>query len=259
MLTRLLNGLVHRYKQLTFRPYVIQRHVCGDEIRFLIGDLFGEGWYGPHHDPWPELQWIKDHGIQRGDVVIDCGANHGFSTVLFSKWTGVTGMVHAIEPTQHNLEILGANLRLNNISNAVVHPVAAGESNGPIRVTDHPNASVTNDPSMKAVPVEMRRLDDEIDDSQVNFIKIDVEGYELQVLEGASRILQTRPRLALELHINMYREPVRVIEQIFEKLSSLGYSMFVQTKVDGPICSFDDQRHSRVHLAECEIVHLFCL
>src|SRR4051812_19445532 len=124
MLGRIARGVTHRFKQLTFRPHVINRRICGEEIRFLIGDLFGAGWYGQQHDPWPELQWIKDNGIRLGDTVVDCGANHGFSSVLFSKWTGSTGEVHAIEPTAHNVEILRKNLHLNEVKNVIVHEIA---------------------------------------------------------------------------------------------------------------------------------------
>src|ERR1051326_9035898 len=89
---------IWRYRRAVFRPYEIRRTIAGETIPFLIGDLFGEGWYGPHHDPWPELEWIKMHGIRDGDVVVDCGANHGLTTILFKRWCGETGRVHAFEP-----------------------------------------------------------------------------------------------------------------------------------------------------------------
>jgi FkbM family methyltransferase len=259
MLARISNALVNRFKQLTFRPYVIDRQICGDEIKFLIGDLFGAGWYGPKHDPWPELQWIKDHGIHPGDIVIDCGANHGFSSVLFSRWAGPTGIVYAIEPLAHNVDILRENLRLNNVANVIVHQVAAGQLNGPAMLTNHPNAAVTQDRSANTISVEMRRLDDVIDDRPVDFIKIDVEGYEIEVLKGAAtRLLASRPRLALELHVCMYDDPLAALDQLFEIILPYNYSMVIQLEVDGPLCHFDMERHSPANLAGQEIVHLFC-
>jgi FkbM family methyltransferase len=258
MFARITNALRYRFKQLTFQPHVIDRRICGEEIRFLIGDLFGDGWYGPQHDPWPELHWIKDHGIRRGDTVVDCGANHGFSTVLFARWTGATGKVHAIEPLPHNVGILRKNLQLNDVNNVVIHQVAAGELNGIAKLTDHPNASVTEDPSTRFISADMRRLDDEIKEARIDFIKIDVEGYEFEVLKGAERLLATRPRLALELHVCMYRQPLTALEELFRLLRPHDYSIEVQPAVDGPVHPYDTQDHSPARLAACEIVHLFC-
>lgn len=206
----------------------------------------------------PELQWIKDHGIRRGDIVVDCGANHGFSSILFARWTGPAGTVHAIEPSPHNVEILRENLRLNDAENVTLHAVAAGAHNGRATVTDHPNASVTHEPSAKVISVEMRRLDDEINDSTVDFIKIDVEGFELEVLRGAAMLLSHRPRLALELHICMYEDAASMLDQIFTLLRPYSYTMAVQTKVDGPIEPLNSAFHSLELLGRCEIVHLFC-
>src|SRR6202011_1753534 len=144
---RIRNGIVHRFKKLTFRPKIIEREFAGDRIRFLIGDLFGESAYGPQHEDWPELNWIRDHCIKPGDVVVDCGANHGFSTVLFAKWAGVPGKVYAFEPSSHNMAILKENLRLNAITNVICHQVAVGAASGTVSISSPPNASVVLDAS----------------------------------------------------------------------------------------------------------------
>jgi FkbM family methyltransferase len=237
---------------------VIRRRICGDEIDFLIGDLFGEGWYGPHHDPWPELEWIKEHGIRPGNTVIDCGANHGFSTVLFSKWAGEKGKVYAFEPLPHNVGILKKNLQLNGVENAVLHDVAVGDTNACITLSDHPNAAITDQQSGHTITTAIRRLDDEITVSPIDFIKIDVEGYELKVLEGASRLLKTRPRLAVELHVCMYEQPLDALRQIFDLLEPMRYRMWIQPEVDGAIRPYDATSDSPARLRSREVVHLFC-
>ncbi|MGI8819432.1 MAG: FkbM family methyltransferase, partial [Chthoniobacterales bacterium] len=247
---RIQNAIIGRYKKLVFRPRIIDREIAGERIRFLIGDLFGAGWYGPQHAPWPELEWIKNHGIRRGDVVIDCGANHGFTSLLFAKWAGNKGVVHAIEPWTHNVEILQENLRLNDITNVLIHQVAAGGRNGTAMLTDHhPNATITEDVNERSISVKMRRLDDEISDEQVDFVKIDVEGFEIEVLKGLQRILADLPRLALEIHVFLYKDKIQQLKELFGLLPMSKYIVEIQPEVDGPIISFDPARHTPQKLA----------
>jgi FkbM family methyltransferase len=261
LLTRIRSGIVDRYKQWTFRPYVIERHVAGETIQFLVGDLFGESWYGPNHELLSiEYEWIKANGIRPGDVVVDCGANHGFSTTLFAKWTGPNGRVHALEPLSHNMAILKKNLRLNGITNAVTHQAAAGACSGNVAISDHPNAAIVANPkgNRRTEQVTLVALDDVMRTESVSFLKVDVEGYELEVLKGARRILSQAPRLAVELHVCMYRDKSVELRQIFELLPLQRYQADIQLKVDGPIAPFVASRHTVETLSKCDVIHLFC-
>ena len=251
----------HSARRLAFRPYVIRRSICGEVLPFLIGDLFGEDWYGPRHAPWPELEWIKSRGIRAEDVVVDCGANHGFSSLLFARWTGARGRVFAFEPSPHNLEILRANVRLNNAQNIIVRPVAVGEQAGVVRISTHPNASVVPQGARRDTPgyeVPVVRLDDEFPSGRVDFIKIDVEGFEVPVLRGARRLLGQRPALALELHGCMYPRPINELEQLFGLLPLPQYEAEIQLEVDGPLTAFNPRVHTPARLAREHVVHLFC-
>jgi FkbM family methyltransferase len=169
---RIRSSITGRYKQWTFRPYVIQRQVAGEKIQFLVGDLFGEGWYSPNHNLSLEYEWIKAKGICPGDVVVDCGANHGFSTTLFAKWAGPMGLVYAFEPYQHNVEILQRNLELNNVNNVRVRSVAVGAENATAPLGIHPNAAILKNPKVGQLieEVHLRRIDDEIDERRIDFI-----------------------------------------------------------------------------------------
>jgi FkbM family methyltransferase len=256
----LFDRLATRYRQLTFRPRIINRRIAGEEIQFFVGDLFGADWYGPRHDPWPELEWIKANGIQRGDCVIDCGANHGFTTVLFARWAGPEGLVYAFEPYQHNVEILRKNLKLNNVDNVRVRPVAVGAENATATLGIHPNAAILKNPKagQRIAQVPLRRLDDEIDEKKVDFMKVDVEGFELEVLKGAQRILAGRPRLALEVHVCMYENKAEELEELFGLIPLANYSVQIQPVVDGPIRDFDPKLDTPRALSGCDVVHLFC-
>lgn len=251
--------IMGRWRNWTFRPAVIDRKVVGEEIRFYIGDLFGKGWYGPQHEPWPELEWIKRSGIRAGDVVLDCGANHGFTTVLFARWTGPAGHVYAFEPSAHNVAILERNLQLNRITNATVRPVAVGAENGSALITNISNAAVVQGSGAQrdVCEVPLRRLDDEVPEGPVNFLKIDVEGLELQVLRGASRILSQRPRIALELHVFAYEDKVRELSEIFALLPLAAMHSEIQLSADGPIIKMNAEEHSPEKLQGLKLVHLF--
>jgi FkbM family methyltransferase len=252
--------LRHNMRQLTFRPYVIERRVAGERIQFLVGDLFGEDWYGPHHDPMPELDWIRAHGICAGDVVIDCGANHGFCTVLFARWAGPQGNVYAFEPLAHNMEILRENLRLNSIDTVVERAFAVGENSGTVRITPHPNASVIVKGQIdQSLEVPIVRLDDEFAGHTVNFLKIDVEGFELEVLKGATKVLSSAPRLALEVHVCMYENKVQQLRKLLALVPVDKYTQVeIQYEVDGLIRRFDPTKDSPERLATCEVAHIFC-
>ena len=256
---RIRDGLVHRFKKLTFRPSVIEREIAGERMRFLIGDLFGEGAYGPHHTQWPEIDWIKQRCVKSGDVVLDCGANHGFLTILFAKWVGSSGRVHAFEPSAHNMAILQENLRLNSIGNVVCHQVAVGVIEGTARITTHPNASVVLDSDKNASAEEVRvvRLDDVVDLGIPNFVKLDVEGFEHQALKGARRILNRIPNIDVELHVSLYEDKSAQLREAFELIKPEYYSLYIQTDVDGPIVPFREHAHSIEALAQAEVVHLF--
>ena len=257
---RIRDGVFYRFKKLTFRPTIIDREIAGERIRFLLGDLFGEAAYGLEHTEWPELNWIKEHCIKPGDVVIDCGANHGFSTVLFAKWVGPAGRVYAFEPSSHNMALLKENLRLNGITNVICHQVAVGAASGTVSISSHPNASVVLDARAdhSLEKVSLVRLDDVLEGETPNFLKLDVEGFEHEALKGAARILACAPRLDLELHIGSYEDKAKELRQVFNTILLERYSLYIQVEVDGPIVPFQKEIHTWDALANAEVIHLFC-
>jgi FkbM family methyltransferase len=257
---RIRDGVFYRFKKLTFRPRIIDREIAGEKIRFLLGDLFGEAAYGVKHKDWPELNWIKEHCIRPGDVVIDCGANHGFSTVLFAKWVGPQGKVYAFEPSSHNMALLKENLRLNGITNVICHQVAVGAASGTVSISSHPNASVVLDATANhsLEKVSLVRLDDVLEGETPNFLKLDVEGFELEALKGASRTLACAQRLDVELHVAFYKDQETELFEIFDLIHIDRYTVEIQTKPDGPIQSFHQKIHSIKALSRCEVINLLC-
>lgn len=131
-------------------------------------------------------------------VAVDVGAHVGlWSRVLARHF----GLVHAFEPLAHLRECLDANVA--DCENVRVHPVAVSNAAGVIRmriVEDNTgNCCVATLTESRTTPVEAITLDDRTDLADLDFLKIDVEGWELYVVEGGRRLItETRPIIVVE-------------------------------------------------------------
>lgn len=149
------------------------------------------------------MQRMLDRLLRPGAVVVDVGANIGYNTVYAAHCVGAHGRVYALEPAQDNLAVLYANLFANRLDNVVVLPYAAGSCaeikqfylRGEVSAVnslfpDNFYAGVTG-----TAEVLTAALDDLLPETP-DLVKIDVEGAELDVLQGMTRLL-TAPRLCL--------------------------------------------------------------
>ena len=137
--------------------------------------------------------------IQAGDRVLDIGANIGYYTVLFADWVGPSGLVHAIEPDPYNFALLDANTQDFQKKGYIhLHQLALGETGGTanlFRSKDNIGMhrlydSVCCDGSSTEVPV---CRGDDLNLAPLDFIKIDIEGFELFALRGLSDTLNNSP------------------------------------------------------------------
>ena len=139
-----------------------------------------------------------------GMTVLEVGANIGVFTVALARFVRPGGRVIAFEPQRIIYQMLCGNLAINAIDNVVAHNSAAGRSTGSIAV---PSVDYTKPGNFGAVSLMGSRQGeivplvtiDSLDLPSCHLIKIDVEGMELDVLEGANRTLQQfRPLLYVE-------------------------------------------------------------
>ena len=158
-----------------------------------------------------EILFVRKY-LKPGMNVMDIGAHHGLYTVLASKCVGLKGKVIAFEPSARERKHLRRNLRLNNCSNVEVESYALGgkRTTAEIYLVDggEDGCNSLRAPIVKGttrrVPVEVVTLDDitaKNDRSAIDFIKLDVEGAELDVLRGGAEILQNRPRPILMVEV----------------------------------------------------------
>ncbi len=152
----------------------------------------------PRYDP---VEWLAP---KSGEVVLDIGANVGFYTMRASRAVGPAGQVVALEPSEHNAQQLEQNLRLNGLSNVRVIRKAAWSHAGLVGWYESqvPTTNkVSPDSTAKIEAVTVDELVEQLDLPRVDWIKVDVEGGEVEVLRGAWRTLeQFRPVLLIEVH-----------------------------------------------------------
>ena len=137
--------------------------------------------------------------IQKGDIVIDIGANIGYYTLIFAKLVGQDGKVFAFEPEPLNFNILTKNIELNGYENVIVEQKAVSDKNGKTRLyisdlTSGMHRIYQSKYCKNFIDVNLIKLDDYFSKTsfidEINFLKIDVEGAEFGVLNGISNILQ---------------------------------------------------------------------
>ncbi len=137
----------------------------------------------------PEMPHLR-RWLSADSIAVDAGAHYGAWTVAMAS-LGTT--VHAFEPARHALEVLQSNIELNDLYNVTTHPVALGEAEAQLEIFMHADPSRASlggfaKQTTAVETVQVKTLDGAID-GRVDFIKIDVEGFELPVLRGAERIL----------------------------------------------------------------------
>jgi FkbM family methyltransferase len=146
-----------------------------------------------------------------GDVCVDVGANVGYFTLLASGLVGPAGHVYALEPAPVPYKGLLANLALNRVANVTALPVAAGAAEGDAELHTGPRGkageSSIRQPTegWSTVHVMVRPLPALLETAEVErlrLIKLDVEGFEVEVLRGLAPIFEQgfRPALIAEVH-----------------------------------------------------------
>jgi FkbM family methyltransferase len=138
--------------------------------------------------------------IRKGDSVLDVGANVGGITYLMARLVGQTGSVDAFEPHPLVYQTLKSNKGLNLCDFAgqiALHEVAVGASSGQVKLIEDPDAASDGQASLhlkseKSIVhnVQMVRLDHAVSKKRYSLMKVDVEGHELGVLQGAGCLVE---------------------------------------------------------------------
>jgi FkbM family methyltransferase len=137
--------------------------------------------------------------IRDGMTCVDVGANMGLMTVFMAK-LAPNGAIFSFEPSQRFYKILNKNLKLNKIHNCTTYNTALGDTESVVHFDEDKSDDTTFkiDPSGKTY-VQQLTLDSFFkNQSCIDFMKIDVEGYELEVLRGGTETLSKTKILFIE-------------------------------------------------------------
>ncbi|HYL57842.1 MAG TPA: FkbM family methyltransferase [Candidatus Acidoferrales bacterium] len=170
--------------------------------------------------------------IGSGDRVVEVGASFGLYTLAFARRIGSGGHVTAFEPDPQSAAALEANIRVNGWQDRVtVVSAAVGAENGKVRFAAargmESHIATAGDSSRGAILVPLVTLDSVVADRRIDVLKIDVEGFEEQVLQGARTILTTanrRPRAILvEVHPFAWSETGTTSSSLLALLRESGF------------------------------------
>lgn len=183
--------------------------------------------------------------VREGAVCFDIGANIGVYSVVFSRLSGSTGEVHSFEPVRHIRRRLEINLALNGARNAVVNDFALGEEVGELEMLQvkegvfrggtstfirNDNVAEMGDEAFEKEKVRIETLDRYIAEkgvTRIDFMKIDVEGFEIMVLKGARETLSRfKPAILFEHDQERLAYIKRPESELGDFLRELGYVCF---------------------------------
>ncbi len=135
--------------------------------------------------------------IEEEDTVLDVGANIGFFTILSSE----AKKIIAIEPVKRCIPILKNNIYMNDIKNVKILNVALGDGK-PLYIKEEPSVNlskIVNEPGENTKEIPSFDLDHFIKEYNVNFVKIDAEGYEYEIF-GKGIIPKGINKISMEFH-----------------------------------------------------------
>ena len=220
-------------------PVVLTDH---NDMRFVlypweleaVDELLSKSFYTPDFRAIGRL-------LRPGDTAFDVGANIGSHSIVMSRCVGAAGRVFAFEPVAATAWLMRENLALNKVDNVQLSTVAVSEGPGTLEMNLYDQrysawnsfgrASFDGIVPIDTAMVKVECLDDVVRERSVEhiqFLKIDVEGFEIDVLKGARSILAADSVDCLSFEIS--EVPLRAsghsAAEVFEFLASLGYDCY---------------------------------
>lgn len=194
--------------------------------------------------------------VKPGMTILDIGANMGGTALGFSKIVGKEGTVIAFEPDKINYQKACHNISLNDASAIKLMNIGLGNENKAYKlyaVNDENrgmNRILQHSSEHPFTEISVRKLDDVLAETgikKVDLIKIDVEGFEMNVLQGAISTLKTsKPVLFIELDENNLREQQSCASELITFLHRLNYTVYsaetdalVQADANFTNCHYD--------------------
>lgn len=183
------------------------------------------------------IQLLKTY-LQAGDSFLDIGANIGLMSVIASGLVGEKGIVYAVEANPHTVPILQKNCELNACRNVEIIPVALSDTAGTAMLFENWEVNrggaslISQSAEEKGIEVKMERLDDLFDEkTPVRLVKIDVEGFEPQVIRGGMNwFRKQQPVFIIEVSEKREKEAGPSPVEVMELVRTIGEYRFYKQK-----------------------------
>jgi FkbM family methyltransferase len=198
----------------------------------------------------PGLTKLLRSSLSDGMTFVDVGANFGWYSLLAAKAVGPSGKVLSLEPAPRTFALLVDNIRLNGLAETgivTLHQAAASDEVGEQTLWVYPDESGHNTlgkpgQGAKAVNVPSIRLDDLLaNETRVDWIKIDAEGWELHVLNGLKNAIRNYPalRIVIEFAPTLLQAAGVAPGSLLERIRDLGLSIHRIDDLTGHLVKVD--------------------
>lgn len=209
-----------------------------------------KGWAGATGNLYSGLHEFEDmsfllHFLRSSDCFVDIGANVGSYTILASNECGAETI--SVEPIPHTFKILQQNIELNEITSLVTcMNIGVGNEKGVLKFTTALDTlnHVAKDYDTNLIDVRVERLDDIISLNKPTLIKIDVEGYETEVVEGMHKTLANEHLKAVIIELMgsgwIYDHDEKDIHEEFLSFGFLAYAYDPYSKTLEKLATYGD-------------------
>ncbi len=222
--------------------------LCGPRVRCVVNSMvvridilesIQQRMFLGEYEP-TQTDWLKEC-LSPGDRFVDLGANFGYYTSLASKIVGDAGRVIAFEPSPRAAQVIRDMIAENEIKNVHLVQAAVGEKDGKIEIFmpsnngTHSPSALFSDPTFTRLQVPLIALDHYGPlnvGTPIKLIKIDVEGFEPNVIKGFRRLAQAGliQNLFCEFNSGWLRRNSTTPKQLFEAIVDCGFVVHKKTE-----------------------------
>lgn len=206
----------------------------GIKIRFYPTSTSTALWTNPYSFDEIEVNFIWNY-LMPGDTFIDVGANIGQLTLTGAKKVDKTGQVFSIEPHPSTFKFLNKNIKLNGFKNIKTYNLAIGDKNGKACFSNIRSDDQNFITDKGSIEIDVKKLDDLFLNKKIELLKIDTEGYELFVLNGALNLLKNTEAVYLEIYqtnFERYNYDIKKIVNLLLQNDFKVYRFLSQNKLE---------------------------